>query len=182
MRISPQHLELLLFIFFFLILAIIVLMKWKLLVVLNCFSQIVHVEHVELTICMPYLRKFLSLNFFLPFSMHCPYLSIESALSGHYADFMLLNPVVNFQSLFPISSQPQWTYASWKHYFHFAVTIIFCLLDGCSKVSFISIIPNSKFLNSWRSYPDDFSSLSTLISFWCSGCAVILWPSVAKRT
>lgn len=77
MRISSHHLKLSLFFFF--ILAILVLMKWKLLVVLNCFSQIIHVEHVELTICMPYLKKLLSLNFFLPLSMHCPYLSIQSA-------------------------------------------------------------------------------------------------------
>ena len=40
-----------------------------------------------------------------------------------------------------------------RHYFHFAVTIIFYLLDGFSEVSFISIIPTSKFLICQCSYP-----------------------------
>jgi len=131
---------------------------------------------------MPYLKKFLSLNFVLPFSMHWPYLSIESAfVSGHNADFILLNPVVNFQSLFLISSQPQWTYTSWNTIFTLQSPLFSTYWMVALKFPLsVSFQP----LNFWIAnvHSHDLASLSTLISFWCSGHAVILWPSVAKRT
>lgn len=49
---------------YFLIVAILVLVKWYLIVVMNCMSQMIHDEHVfmsVLTICILYLKKFLSL-------------------------------------------------------------------------------------------------------------------------
>ena len=119
----------------------------------------------------PYLKKFLSLlNSFL--LCNDPMSPLSLLFFQSPGNSTLLNLVVNSQSSFPISSQPQWIYISWKYCFHFA---IFYLLGGCSVVFFISIFPTSKFWNNQGSYPDHLTSLSTLISVWCSGHAVILW-------